>query len=274
MEAFYGLAGPSLDLVLHSPGGSGEAAAAIVSYIRSKFSDVRVFVPHEAMSAATMLACSADVLFMGRQSYMGPIDPQFSFGVTPLGPQSIPAQAILDQFERIKAEYVKDKDSLAVWIPSLQQYGPALIQQCQNALDLSKELVTSWLAKWMFKNVADGAAKAAQVANALRDHKAFKTHARPLDREYLRSLGMRIIDLESDQQLQEKVLTVYHAAMHTFLATGATKIIENHAGRAFIKQVAQVVMARPTPRTAPSPTPAPVAPPVNPAPPAAAPSSN
>jgi hypothetical protein len=47
--------------------------------------------------------------------------------------------------------------------------------------------------------------------------------------------------LEADQQLQDKVLTVYHAAMHTFAATIAVKIIENHHGRAFIKQLAQPV---------------------------------
>lgn len=60
MEVFHGLSGTSVDIILHSPGGRVEATEAIVKYIRSKFSDVRVIVPHEAMSAATMLACAAD----------------------------------------------------------------------------------------------------------------------------------------------------------------------------------------------------------------------
>src|SRR5262249_52138468 len=37
MEAVHGLTGTSLDLILHSPGGSAGAAEAIVKYLRSKF---------------------------------------------------------------------------------------------------------------------------------------------------------------------------------------------------------------------------------------------
>jgi ClpP class serine protease len=65
MEVFYGLQGSTLDIVLHSPGGRAEATEGIVKYLRSKFQDVRVFVPHEAMSAATMLACAANRVVMG-----------------------------------------------------------------------------------------------------------------------------------------------------------------------------------------------------------------
>ena len=59
MEVSHGLEGDELDLILHSPGGSPEAAEAIVSYLRSRFSDIRVVVPQLAMSAATMIACSS-----------------------------------------------------------------------------------------------------------------------------------------------------------------------------------------------------------------------
>jgi len=48
MEVIHGLQGSSLDLIMHSPGGSPEAAAAIVSYLRSKFADIRVIIPHTA----------------------------------------------------------------------------------------------------------------------------------------------------------------------------------------------------------------------------------
>src|SRR5262249_51347989 len=56
MEVMHGLSSnQGLDIVLHSPGGSPEATESIVKYVRSKFTDVRVIVPHAAMSAATML---------------------------------------------------------------------------------------------------------------------------------------------------------------------------------------------------------------------------
>ena len=75
MEVFHGLSSDNLDIILHSPGGSAEATEAMVSYIRSKFQDVRVIVPLQAMSAATMLACSGDKIVMGKHSFLGPIDP-------------------------------------------------------------------------------------------------------------------------------------------------------------------------------------------------------
>lgn len=64
MEALRGLQGPDLDVILHSPGGSAEATASIVRYLRSKFTNIRIFVPLAAMSAATMWALAGDVVVM------------------------------------------------------------------------------------------------------------------------------------------------------------------------------------------------------------------
>jgi ClpP class serine protease len=60
MSALHGLKGDSLDLLLHSPGGSLEAADQIVQYLRAKYKHIRAIVPQNAMSAATMLACACD----------------------------------------------------------------------------------------------------------------------------------------------------------------------------------------------------------------------
>ena len=74
MEVSAGLHGLDLDLILHSPGGAPVAAEAIVSYLRSRFSHIRVIVPQLAMSAATMIACAADKIMMGKHSFLGPTD--------------------------------------------------------------------------------------------------------------------------------------------------------------------------------------------------------
>ncbi len=103
MEVIHGLKGESLDLILHSPGGSIEAAEAFVTYIRTKFSNIRVIIPQAAMSAATMIACSANAIVMGKHSSIGPIDPQFVLQ-TQLGRQMVPAQSIIDQFDLAKRE--------------------------------------------------------------------------------------------------------------------------------------------------------------------------
>jgi hypothetical protein len=67
------------------------------------------------MSAATMMACVADEIVMGKHSFLGPIDPQLIM-MTTLGPRSIPAQAILDQFVKAKAECA-DTAKLPAWLP-------------------------------------------------------------------------------------------------------------------------------------------------------------
>ena len=69
---YCGIAESSLDLILHSPGGSPEAAEAIVGYLRARFRHIRVLVPQLAMSAATMIACACNEIVMGKHSFLGP----------------------------------------------------------------------------------------------------------------------------------------------------------------------------------------------------------
>ncbi len=243
MEVVHKLDGKQgLDLILHSPGGSPDAAEALVHYLRSKFNDIRVIVPQAAMSAATMLACAANRIVMGKHSSLGPIDPQFLLSGQG-GTMAHPAQAILDQFDFAKEE-CKNPQLLGAWMPILPQYGPSLLVQCMNALDLAEGLVAEWLRTWMFAPLGrrKAARKALAVARRLSDHTKFKSHGRPIHRDAAKEMGLVVDDLEADQVLQDLVLTVYHATTHTFTATAAVKIIENHLGRAFVKsQVLQNV---------------------------------
>lgn len=240
MEVIYGLSGNNLDLIIHSPGGSAEATEALVKYLRSKFTHIRAIIPYGAMSAATMLACAADEIIMGKHSFIGPIDPQVIV-YTRLGKRAIPAQAIIEQFERAKEE-CKNPENLGVWLPIVEQYGPALIVECENAIELSKNLVLEWLTQYMFKN-DNGKEIAKTIAETLTDHSLFKSHGRHIDREQAKKIGLnkkiglKIKDLEDDDTLQDLVLSVFHATTHTFDGTGAVKIIENHMGKAFIKQL-------------------------------------
>jgi len=229
------LRGQDLDLILHSPGGSPEAAEAIVNYIRSKFQHVRVIV---AMSAATMVACSGNVIVMGKHSSLGPIDPQLVLQ-TSIGIQMVPAQAILDQFEQAKRECA-DPAKLAAWMPMLGQYGPHLLVFCQNALKMAQELVRDWLKAYMFIGDPDKTVKARKLARWLADHGKFKSHGRHISRETAREKGLIVENLEDDQVSQDLFLSVFHATTHTFDRTTAVKIIENHAGKAYIKQFQMV----------------------------------
>ena len=84
-------------LILHTPGGLAEAAQTIVEYLRSKFGAIDVLIPTYAMSAGTMIALGCDRIVMGRQSQLGPTDPQLIVGDRPFS-----AHSIVQQFEEAK----------------------------------------------------------------------------------------------------------------------------------------------------------------------------
>ena len=255
METLHGLKGPNLDLILHSPGGSGEAAAGFVAYLRSKFKHIRVVVPSLAMSAATMIACAADEIMMGKHSFLGPIDPQILVN-TQIGQRMAPAQAILRQF-RMAQEECADPKKMAAWIPILGQYGPDLLVQCQNASDRSESMVSDWLRRYMFKrDKKAGKDKAAKIAKWLAFHEEHLSHSRHLSRTELRRHGLNVKSLEGDQQAQDLFLSVFHATTHTFTMTPAMKIIENHAGRAFVKMVQTMQVMPKAKRVTPAVVPA------------------
>lgn len=235
MEVCHGLTQTKLDLVIHSPGGSLSAAEGIVTYLRSKFDDIRVIVPNLAKSAATMIACAADVIVMGKHSFLGPIDPQFST-TTPLGPRMLPVEAVLEQFELAKRE-CSDPKKLAAWLPMLSQYGPDFVVQCQHASALSQQLVASWLTQYMFKDDKNATKKGEDIAKWLGDHTQHRLHSRHIPRTELEKRGLKIQCLEEDQDEQDAFLSIFHAATHTFNGTGCVKIIENQKGKSFIKQI-------------------------------------
>jgi hypothetical protein len=243
MEAFHGIKGPNLDLILHTPGGNPSVTAAIVDYMRTRFGDVRVIVPMAAMSAGTMMACSANRIVLGKHSYLGPIDVQLLLD-TPLGRQMVPALGIIKQFAQAKKE-ISNSGKMSAWLPMLGQYGPGLLVECENMRKLSEELVASWLAKWMFKDRPDAKRKSRTVAKRLNDHDEHLTHSRYLNRDVLEQIGLVIEPLENlvagdrarSQDLQDAILSVLHMITHTFsLAPQANKITENHLGKAFVTQ--------------------------------------
>jgi hypothetical protein len=88
------------------------------------------------------------------------------------------------------------------------------------------------------------AKKVDKIWRNFSSNKDTKVHERHISVETCKSLGVNIIELEADNTLQDLVLTVHHAFMHTFSNSGALKIIENHNGVAYI-EILPVQMAMP-----------------------------
>lgn len=232
MEVLSNINEPALDLILHSPGGTAEAAESIVEYLRKRFTDIRVVVPHAAMSAATMVALAADEIVMGQHSQLGPIDPQFIIQ-TPEGPRSAPARAILNQFNQAKEE-CRDPQNLPAWMPILRSYAPGLLNQCKNSRKLAVRMVEAWLAQYMFRGKSDAESKAERIAKWFSDYDRFQSHGRRVGFDLVSQQGLRVRRLEEDHETQDRILSVHHATMHTFTKTPAVKIVENHLGRSWV----------------------------------------
>ena len=227
MSALHGLTGEKLDLILHSPGGSLEVAEQLVTYLRSKYNYIRAIVPQNAMSAATMIACACDEIMMGKHSALGPIDPQITVP-TQTGPFTAPAQAILDEFDRAKQEVIEEPRTAPLWVTRIQAYPQGVLSMCQDAIELSRERVGDWLNTYMFRGQEQ---KGQDVATWFGNAKLHRSHGRPIGIERARQYGLKITAIEDDQELQERVLSLFHATTVTFDVTNCTKFIENHLGK-------------------------------------------
>ncbi|CAN5238158.1 S49 family peptidase [soil metagenome] len=234
MEVFKDLdASAGLDLLLHSPGGDPTAADSLVRYMRSKFDDVRVVIPVAAMSAATMWSLAGDRLLMGKHSQLGPVDPQMG---TRQG--NVPAGAILRTFKRAQDDCAADPTHLSGWVPTLQQYFPGLLDMCEDSTNLSKSLVQKYLSEHMFanKSTAQKNRLSKAAADFFGDDTIHIAHGRGIGRDQLEALSLVVEPLEANDDLQDAVLSVHHAYMHTFAANpSVSKIVENQLGRAVVK---------------------------------------
>lgn len=235
MTAISGLDGHDLDIVLHTPGGDVNAAERIVEYLRHKFKgEIRVFVPVAAMSAGTMIALAADRIVMAAHSQLGPIDPQV---LQPVGNQFrlAPAGASIRQFATAREDIMLNPSAAAAWRPILERYGTALLQQCESAEALARELVQDWLERWMLGQRTQAAADAAHIAHWFASFDQHHSHGRGISRDLARGHGVVVDDLEDDQSLQDAVLSTHHTLMHMFDALPMAKVIENHLGDSFVR---------------------------------------
>lgn len=213
-----------LDLILHTPGGNPLATEAIVKYLHKIFGDdIEVFIPHLAMSAGTMLSCSCKKIWMGKQSFLGPVDPQFG---------GVPAFNIKKEFEDAKKELIEKPDTFRNWQILLSKYAPAFYYTVLDAIKLSSKLVKDWLYEYMFKGEEDAKEKAEMVAKFLNVNTG--SHNKHFDYSDCLSIGLKIEKLESDQDIQEMVLSIYHCCAICGSNTPMCKLISNQNKKSYV----------------------------------------
>ena len=133
----------------------------------------------------------------------------------------------MDEFEKAAKEVKERPEKIPLWQVIISKYHPSLILSCENAIEWSRDIVERSLKTGMFAQ--DKNIDVSQIVNKLSDHKEMKTHSRHIGLKEAQTIGLKINSLESDNGLQDIVLTVHHTYMHTFSSNpNAIKIIENH----------------------------------------------
>lgn len=226
MNAIYKLDhSKGLDIILHTPGGDIAATESIVNYLQSVFpNNIRAIIPQLSMSAGTMIALSCNSIMMGKQSSLGPIDPQFG---------GIACQGILDEYQRAIDEISANPNALGLWQTIISKYHPTLIGDCENAVKWSKELASKWLQR---VNVAIAMN---DVEDLFISHANSYSHSRHISRDECKNVGLKVEDLESCQELQDAVLSLHHCYMILFDKWRYSKIIENHIGGHYLQTYAE-----------------------------------
>lgn len=242
MQAMCGLErSKGLDLILHTPGGEIAATESLVYYLKKMFDkDIRVFVPQIAMSAGTMIAISSKEIIMGKQSNLGPIDPQYG---------GFSCAGIVDEFKKAVEDVAKEPRSQPFWGAIIGKYHPTFIGECAKAIQWSEEIAQKWLVENMFSDFTPEVQKekVKKVLDTLASHDATYSHSKHIHADELIGLGLKVSSLEGlndspkedCKDLQDCVLTLHHSYMHTLSSTGTIKIVENHIGEAMIVNAKQ-----------------------------------
>jgi len=152
-----------IDFIIHTPGGLALAATQIANALADHKGEVRVIVPHYAMSGGTLIALAADKIIMDPHAVLGPVDPQLG---------QMPAASIKKAVETKPLEKLEDQTLI-------------LGDVAEKALKQMYDYVYNLLLK---KGYSEEVAK--RVAEDFTQGKW--THDYPLTYELLKEYGLRV----------------------------------------------------------------------------------
>jgi hypothetical protein len=227
------LQGDKIDLILETPGGSGEVAEEIVRQIRGKFAEVGVIVPGWAKSAGTLITMAADEILMGATSALGPIDAQIGWQG-----KNFSAGELLDGMQKIKEEVTATGHLNKTYVPILSGISPGELQRAENAQEFGIKLVEDWLARYKFRSWVTHSStgqpvtqderreRAHQIASQLRNHRVWLTHGRSIKIADLQEMRLLVTDITQSAALNEAVMRYYTLLQMTLESSGIYKLFE------------------------------------------------
>lgn len=228
----------SVDIMLHSPGGSPDATERIVNLIRNRFNNVEFLIPHSAYSAATMMALSGNKIILHPSATLGPIDPQIN---------GTPARAIIRGFENVRDLIQEEGPSIVpAYLPMLKKLTLEYLEQCKDAEDLSTLLAKDWLINHMYQGKEVNVEEIDELVDFLTNYDDHKIHSRPIFFDKIKDYHIEVEKADGD--LSKLMREAYILLNGFFSVTNFVKVYENSDGLSYGKQVNQNLRKQKNPR--------------------------
>ena len=198
-----------LDLIIDSGGGKLDSSLKIVNICNQYSNKVNVFVPFYAKSAATVIALSADNLYLGRAGELGPVDPivthpsedsVFVSAHSVIDAVNFIEQAVSD--EAVKSELASQLD--IYWIG----FGQRAIEQSRQYLE----------------DIGQGDSR--EFIKRLVDE--YKDHGYPIDRTMCDELNIPI--MEEEEEIEKALYDVHETAIELYDEQNLVHIVAGKSG--------------------------------------------
>ena len=234
-------------LILNSNGGDPFSAYKMINMIHKKCDSLIIVVPHFAKSAATLMSLGANIIIMGEQSELGPLDlplpehptkggiRQLSAldGIRPLSYlfDAITTLAIDSEIDSLGLKIRKTGLSVSECVsqslkfsseylkPITSQLDPLIINKCQRSLQIAKIYGSNLLKKYMFKDEQNKLKNVEAISHQLVY--SYPTHSFAICIDIAKELGLNI--LGSDKFDKWEIIWKYY---EKFLRNVKTKIIK------------------------------------------------
>ena len=215
-----------LALMISSPGGDGVAAERIIKVCRS-YSGTGEFwtiVPGKAKSAATMICLGASKIYMGPASELGPVDPQIIILDDNNVPINMSACHVVDSFNNLFQEAVKEKGRLEPYLQQLAKYDASIIAHYKSMIALSKDISIKALSSGMMNKLSESQIE--ENIKVFLTPETTKAHGRPIFRDIASATGLTIENIDTKDDLGRSIYELYIRAKF-FVNSEVSKLIES-----------------------------------------------
>jgi len=219
----------NIDVLLETPGGSGDAAEEIAKFLHKKFNKINFLIPGEAKSAGTILALSGHDILMTSTGSLGPIDAQVRIGRT-----YISAYDYMEWVREKKKEADEKKQLNPFDAIMVAQISPGELKLVNHLLKYAEDLVIQWLPNYKFGDWVNTETRgipvtpemkqkrAKDIAETLTNHSKWRSHGRSIKIDDLeRDVQLRITQVDQDPELSEMVYRI-HTIIRLIFAKGSS----------------------------------------------------